>query len=605
MNSFNYIETEIKEAASAIKQALLIKSDIEKAASCITEAIEAGGKIFICGNGGSAADAQHMAAEFTGRFELERKAMPAIALSVDTSALTSISNDYSFEDVFARQLEALGRKGDVLIGISTSGNSKNVLRAFEKASELGISTIAMTGASAGRSETAADIKIKVPAQRTCRIQEAHAVIIHILCGIAEKHFRASEEAKAEAKRLEAEASGQSPKPLNIAIFTNAYKPIISGVVNCIDLMRKYLEKQGHNVYIFAPAYNGYEDPADEKVFRYPSVNLTNKVKFPVAIAFSPKAEKFLSENRIDVIHCHHPFILGDEGAKWAAKLNIPLFYTFHTQYEMYSHYIPLPQDLVKTVSKSVVSAFTKKCSVIITPGTAIVDLLKEDYGITDNVVYMRNSIDTEAFRHPDGSAIKEKYGFKPEEKILIYVGRMAPEKNLPFMIDAFRKINSKCPSKLMIIGEGPELENFRKYASEHDPEGRIIFTGRVEYADIPAYYGAADLFIMTSTTEVKPLALLEAMAAGLPIVAVSACGASDTVNDGINGYLTEEDRDAFADKVIGLLSDKDLLESMGREAEKTAEEYSGETIYGKLSELYEREINRKRRMHRYSGPLEG
>ncbi len=593
-----YVESELREAAGAIKLAMLLKKDIEKAAEIICDAIGAGGKLMICGNGGSAADAQHMAAELVGRFERERRGIPAMALSVDTSALTSIANDYSFDEVFSRQVEAIGRSGDVLLGISTSGNSPDVIRAFEKAGDMGIRTIAMTGASAGRSEGAAELKIRVPSSRTCRVQEVHAVIIHVICGIVEMMRKAAEEAEAaESSRLSAEggASGVPRRPLNIAIFTNAYKPIINGVVNCVDIMRHYLTKKGHNVYIFAPSFNGYEDPPEENVFRYPSVNLSNKVKFPVAIRFFPKAEKFLSEHRIDVIHCHHPFILGDEGAKWAAKLDVPLFFTFHTQYEMYSHYIPLPQDLVKSVSRSVVLAFAKKCSVIIAPGTAIVDLLRDNYGITENVVHMRNSINLDNFKNPDGDEVRKKYGFLPGERVLVYVGRMAHEKNIPFLIDAFVKIVEKCPSRLMIIGEGSELENFRAYAADRGVGDRIVFTGRIEYSKIPLYYGAADAFVMTSTTEVKPLALLEAMAAGLPIVAVSACGVSDTVIDGKNGFLSGEDRAEFAEKVAELISDPELLRRMGEESVRIADSYSGDGAMDTLVGLYEAAIDKRRR----------
>lgn len=380
--------------------------------------------------------------------------------------------------------------------------------------------------------------------------------------------------------------------MKIAIFTNAYKPIISGVVNCIDLMRTHLIRRGHEVYLFAPDFPGFRD-TEERVYRYPSVNLTNKIKFPVPIPFSPSAEKVMAENRFDIVHCHHPFILGDEGAKLASRQKAPLFFTFHTQYEQYAHYVPLPAEIVKAVSKSMVSAYSRKCSVIITPGTAIVELLK-DYGVTKNVVYMPNSIELSAFGNPDGSMVREKYGFPGGEKVLVYVGRMAQEKNLPFMMDAFKKIKEQAPSKLMIIGEGPELDSFRQYAQENGLEKDVIFTGRVEYEEIPAYYGASDLFVMTSTTEVKPLALLEAMAAGLPIVAVDACGASDTILNGENGFLTKEDREVFAETVVGLLKDEDMLAAMRRRTLEIAEGYSIENVISRLLELYDKAIEEKR-----------
>jgi D-sedoheptulose 7-phosphate isomerase len=142
-------------------------------------------KILACGNGGSAADSQHIAAEMTGRFIKDRKPLPAIALTTDTSALTCIANDYSFEDVFARQIGALGHGGDVLIAISTSGNSSNVIKAMHVALELGVKVIALSGRDGGQMKSLADISIIVPSQTTARIQEAHIFIGHVICGSVE------------------------------------------------------------------------------------------------------------------------------------------------------------------------------------------------------------------------------------------------------------------------------------------------------------------------------------------------------------------------------------------------------------------------------------
>jgi D-sedoheptulose 7-phosphate isomerase len=155
------------------------------AAQAIAEALGAGGKLLAFGNGGSAADAQHLAAELVGRFQKERAAIPAMALTVDTSVLTSVANDYSFKQVFARQVEALGRPGDVAIGISTSGESPNVLAALQVAKAQGLKTIALTGRDGGSVGRAADIHVNVPDQNTQRVQEVHQTLIHVLCEVIE------------------------------------------------------------------------------------------------------------------------------------------------------------------------------------------------------------------------------------------------------------------------------------------------------------------------------------------------------------------------------------------------------------------------------------
>lgn len=158
---------------------------ISVAAETIIKAFKNNRKVLFFGNGGSAADSQHMAAEFIGRFQRERSAWPAIALTTDTSALTALGNDYSFDIVFARQIEGLGEKGDIAFGISTSGNSKNVVEGFKSAKEKGMTIIALTGRDGGAIGQMADIHLNVPAQKTARVQESHICMMHIICELVE------------------------------------------------------------------------------------------------------------------------------------------------------------------------------------------------------------------------------------------------------------------------------------------------------------------------------------------------------------------------------------------------------------------------------------
>jgi D-sedoheptulose 7-phosphate isomerase len=173
-----------------VKQALLQDSAfhdlVAQVAMQIVKSLRAGGKVFFFGNGGSAADAQHLAAEFTGRYLKERRALPALALHANTSSLTAIGNDYGFDFVFARQLEALGKEGDVAIGISTSGNSANVIRAMEIAKSKSIYTVALVGASGGAMRKLADCALCIPSEETPRIQECHILAGHLICEIVEQ-----------------------------------------------------------------------------------------------------------------------------------------------------------------------------------------------------------------------------------------------------------------------------------------------------------------------------------------------------------------------------------------------------------------------------------
>ncbi|MGI8639524.1 MAG: D-sedoheptulose 7-phosphate isomerase [Pyrinomonadaceae bacterium] len=184
------IENSLTSHISLFQNILLQEiPNINNCAELIFETLRQGNKILICGNGGSAADAQHIAAEFVGRFETERKALPAIALTTDTSAITALANDYNFERVFSRQIEALGKKGDLLIAISTSGNSPNVISAVMTARQIGCKILGMTGANGKKLASLSDECLKVSAARTARIQEAHITIAHIWCEIIDSKYK--------------------------------------------------------------------------------------------------------------------------------------------------------------------------------------------------------------------------------------------------------------------------------------------------------------------------------------------------------------------------------------------------------------------------------
>lgn len=183
------VEAVLNQLDEHVKSAVALSDlapAISEASSMISAAFKAGNQLFVCGNGGSAADAQHIAAEFSGRFLMDREPLPALALTTNTSALTAIGNDYGFDEVFARQLKAHARKGDVLIGISTSGNSANVVRACEVAREVGVSIIGLLGGDGGKIAPLCDIELTPATKSTPRIQEAHIFMAHVICGLVEE-----------------------------------------------------------------------------------------------------------------------------------------------------------------------------------------------------------------------------------------------------------------------------------------------------------------------------------------------------------------------------------------------------------------------------------
>ena len=182
----SFIESQCDEIAADFLRLKEMSAAIEAAACMWIEALRTGGKVMFCGNGGSAADAQHLAAELSGRFYFDRPVLPADALHCNTSYLTAVGNDYGYDRIFARLISGLGQKGDILVGISTSGNSENILQAFEVCREKGVRTIAMTGATGGKMKALADLLINIPSTDTPRIQEAHITVGHIICELVEQ-----------------------------------------------------------------------------------------------------------------------------------------------------------------------------------------------------------------------------------------------------------------------------------------------------------------------------------------------------------------------------------------------------------------------------------
>ncbi len=376
--------------------------------------------------------------------------------------------------------------------------------------------------------------------------------------------------------------------MRIGIFTNCYHPMVNGVVGAVSLLRKGFLEAGHEVYIFTPAFGDYQD-TDNGIYRYPAVDLTRKVKYPVAIPYSPRIKRVIQGLKLDLIHSHHPFVLGPLAFKVAREKQIPIVYTFHTQYDQYTHYVPLPSGLVSWFSKRQVRNFSQKVDQITTPADSARQILL-GYGVTNPIEVIPNPVDLSKFSGNNGRIIREKYGLNAE-KLLINIGRIAPEKNLGSLLTSFKKMLAKAPAgslKLMIVGDGPELNNLIRMADSLGIKNEVIFTGLVEPAIVPQYLAAADLFVMTSTSEVKPLAQLESLASGVPIVAVSAAGANDTIVHGENGLLVSQEPVEISEAVVGLVFNPEQLSKFKKSALQTAVGYSYQTIAGEYLNLFKR-----------------
>lgn len=389
--------------------------------------------------------------------------------------------------------------------------------------------------------------------------------------------------------------------MRIGIFTNCYLPLVNGVVGAVSLLRRGFMEAGHQVYIFAPEFDDYVD-LEPGIYRYPAIDLTRRVKYPVAIPFAPKINRVLPGLNLDIIHCHHPFVLGVEGLKAARRLGIPSVYTFHTQYDQYNHYIPLPGRLVSAFTVRRVRNFCEKAGEITTPAESARQILIR-YGVNRKITVIPNPIDltrftmTESLRKSKAGALRNRYNLG-DSKLLVNVGRVAPEKNLPLLLRAFQTMLQQSPSqalRLMIIGDGPVLEDLKQLAAALHISSEVCFTGLVPPAEISDYLAAADLMVMTSTTEVKPLAQLEALAAGVPIIAVAAPGANDTIVPGENGFLVAEDAAAISRAVLDLIFDPLKLENFRAAARHSANRYAYPTVAGEYLELFEKAKGERRK----------
>lgn len=377
-----------------------------------------------------------------------------------------------------------------------------------------------------------------------------------------------------------------PNKLHVGMFTNTYKPVLSGVVRSISSFREALTKMGNDVFIFAQESRGYVDE-EPFVYRYPSLEIP-AYKYPMTITVSPTIDKILPTLHLNVVHCHHPAGVGEVGVRKAQELNIPAVFTHHTRYREYAQYVKLvPKNLSEKVIGSWLLDFMTRCQHIIVPSESIKQSLAESYGITDRVTVMPTGIDLTPYKTADGTAVRQKHNWGPDQTVIISLGRLADVKNWPLLLDAVEVVLQKHPdARFVLVGDGPERPSLEKKVAKMSVANRIGFVGRVPYEEVPAYLKAADLFCYASVTETQGLVTLEALAAGLPVVAVDASGTSETVSDGVDGILTPENSQALAEGMDKLLSDKDLYRQMQEAALQKAADWDINVLTRKLLNIY-------------------
>ena len=380
--------------------------------------------------------------------------------------------------------------------------------------------------------------------------------------------------------------------MHIAYFTNTYLPVVSGVVRSVQSFREALSALGNNVFIFAQE-DDYED-TEPFIFRYPSLKLPLPGDIPTAFPVSPFVDQLLPKLKLDVIHTHHPFLLGQTAAGKARDLNLPLIFTFHTQYHEYTHYVPFPQEQVQEFIKNRVvnylREYMRKCQHIVIPSESMRSIVVNNYGLEDRYTVIPTGLDIAPYKAASGEALRSEWGW-PEDKVIISVGRLAEEKNWTTLLQAFAIAQKEQPDlRLVLVGDGPQAQALRQLAGELGIADRILFTGRVPFEEIPAYLKAADLFAFASVTETQGLATLEAMAAGLPVVAVAGPGTLDIVEDGAEGFLVQNDPQDLANGILKLIGNPELMSTFKANALKKSRAYDNKRLARKMLKVYEQAI---------------
>lgn len=376
--------------------------------------------------------------------------------------------------------------------------------------------------------------------------------------------------------------------MKIGIFTDTFTPQINGVTSILEEVHRVLTRHGHEVFIFAPAYSRAQRNENGHIFRFPALTTYFHKDSRLVIPYDRRASAVFP--RLDVVYSHTPVSMGLLALRVARRYNLPHVHTYHTLFTEYLHYLPRLIRPTRRMAERISAAFCNRCDAITTPSHAIRDELLR-YGVERPIYVLPFGVDIEPFERPVRTDVRAALGLAPDEFFLLYAGRLGTEKNLHFLLRAFRAIldrwASPRPIRLVLAGGGPHRPIFEEYSRELGLAERVIFTGFIPRDELVDYYRAADLFVFASKTETQGLVLVEAMAAGLPAVAVRAMGVTDIVSDGETGVLVPEDEAIFAQTVIELLHDPGRREHLRGGAKRKAHKLSIQHSVAQLIEIFE------------------
>ena len=383
--------------------------------------------------------------------------------------------------------------------------------------------------------------------------------------------------------------------MRIGIFTDTYPPFINGVSTSINMLENALRKKGHKVFIVTvnPDDMTYKFEDNGRIIRIPGIP-TGIYDYRLTTFYPIKAVNHIKEWDLDIIHSHTEFGIGTFARVIGKQFDIPVVHTYHTMDEDYVQYIT--KGYFDGPSKKIVEYLTKfycdkTVNELIVPTKKTYDLFKEKYKYDRNVHIIPTGIEIERFYKEKVSldklnTLKSELGITKDDITVLFVGRIASEKNVEFLIhnhSSLLKVNKNI--KLLIVGDGPDLDNYKKLASKNKISDKVIFTGKVAWKDIPLYYNIGDIFTTASHTETQGLTVIEAMASSLPVVALDDEAFRNTVIDGLTGYLFKN-RKEYINHMISLIKNKEQRKNMGTQGRINAETYSSKYFAERVLNVY-------------------
>lgn len=331
------------------------------------------------------------------------------------------------------------------------------------------------------------------------------------------------------------------------MMTNTYPPHVGGVARSVQSFTDAYREEGHRVMVVAPTYDDMRDD-EEDVIRLPAIQNFNGSDFSVRLPVPGLLTDALDAFDPDIVHSHHPFLLGDTALRVAARYDVPVVFTHHTRYELYTHYVPVDSPVIQRYAVQMATQYANLCDHVIAPSESIADLLHAR-GVSTPVTSIPTGIDVHRFSQGDGAGFRRKHGLRSDRLIIGHVGRLAPEKNLPWLAEAVATfLERRSEGCFFVIGDGKSRHAIRDCFEKRRSSDRLVMPGCLCGQDLIDAYHAMDIFAFASLTETQGMVLAEAQAAGTPVVAVDAPGTREVVDDKVNGRLVEDlNQAAFVD----------------------------------------------------------